>query len=122
MSSAMMAKDFGALPIGIGDPFHSMGQLVVKARPAATGRELVFGDVEGRVASFTNKNADLIEMVIYAASGTFCLLAGDDPFFFWRELVMTMHRLTLIDVVGIGQGLSLPFCQQFGRRIIKCRR
>ena len=88
------AHDLRALPVRIRNPLHGSGDLLIEARPAASGVELVVGTVERSVTPFTDVPALLPVVIVFSREGWFSAPMDDDPFFLPGQLIVARSRPT----------------------------
>ena len=74
----------GPAPVSIGRAAHRTRYLLVKARPAAPGMELIRGPVERRIAPAAHVDAVGEKPVVFTAERRLGPLVQDNPFFLRR--------------------------------------
>ena len=85
MPAAIVALDFHPQPVGIRKTLDGTGKGIVKARPAATGVELVGRAVELRAAAPASEGALLEKIIVLAGEGRFGSFVFDYVPFFGGE-------------------------------------
>ena len=87
VAAAVHAGDLGPVPVRVRRTKDRAGDLVVEARPAAVGIELVLGTVQRRVAATAVIGPRRFVGDIFAAPGHLGALVNDDAFLFTSQLV-----------------------------------
>lgn len=92
VASAARAGDLRPVSVRVRRALHRAGDLVVEARPAAVGVELVLGPVQGRVAAPALVGPRGLVGDVFPAPRALRALVNDDPLLFTSErIVLVFH-------------------------------
>lgn len=72
VAAAVPAKNLNAMPISIRMALYGIFNFIIKAGPAASGVELVFGAIEWRIAAPAEISASRLIVFIFSSEWHFC--------------------------------------------------
>lgn len=87
VTAAACALDFGTQTVGVGYALYGAGDLLIEARPTATGVKLVIGTIEFGIAAATDVRSLLEKIIVRAGERMFRSLVCDDVLLFGSQFV-----------------------------------
>lgn len=108
VASAVGTHNFGSTSVGVGDSFHAIGKMFVKAWPAAAAMEFGFRVIDGQIALAADERSVVLVVGVFARVRVFSPLVMNHVAFGVVQLVVLSHMTASIKRFPFSS-TTLPF-------------